>query len=125
MIDHISIYVHDLDLAKTFYTACLKPLGYELTADYSEYGVAGFEQNGKKDFWIGKKETAHNTHIAFVASSKDMVDAFHATAIAAGAADNGKPGYRKDYAPGYYGAFATDPFGNNVEAVFHDPSPTA
>jgi hypothetical protein len=40
--------------------------------------------------------------------------------LAAGGRDNGAPGER-DYHPGYYGAFALDPDGNNIEAVFHGP----
>lgn len=36
----------------------------------------------------------------------------------AGAVDNGKPGIRKDYAPGYYVAFVLDPVGNNIEVVY-------
>ena len=40
-----------------------------------------------------------------------------ATAIAAGGRDNGGPGPRPDYGPGYYAAFLIDPGGNNVEAV--------
>ncbi|NJM93233.1 MAG: hypothetical protein HC861_12125, partial [Rhodospirillaceae bacterium] len=36
-------------------------------------------------------------------------------------ADNGAPGERS-YHPGYYGAFAFDPDGNNIEAVFHGPA---
>lgn len=35
----------------------------------------------------------------------------------AGATDNGKPGLRKHYAEGYYGAFVLDPLGNNIEVV--------
>ena len=47
------------------------------------------------------------------------VDAFHAAALAAGGSDNGAPGPRPIYHPGYYGAFVLDPDGNNVEAVCH------
>ena len=39
----------------------------------------------------------------------------------AGGRDNGAPGERP-YHPGYYAAFALDPDGNNVEAVFHGPA---
>ena len=39
-------------------------------------------------------------------------------ALAAGGRDNGAPGERH-YHPGYFAAFAFDPDGNNVEAVFH------
>ena len=41
--------------------------------------------------------------------------------LAAGGRDNGGPGER-DYHPGYYAAYAIDPDGNNVEAVFHGPA---
>jgi hypothetical protein len=38
--------------------------------------------------------------------------------LAAGGRDNGGPGERQ-YHPGNYAAFAFDPDGNNVEAVYH------
>ena len=50
------------------------------------------------------------------------VDAFHRAALAAGGRDNGAPGPRLEYSPGYYGAFVLDPDGHNIEAVFH-PEP--
>ncbi|RPH63483.1 MAG: VOC family protein, partial [Acidobacteria bacterium] len=43
-----------------------------------------------------------------------------AAALAAGGRDNGAAGERK-YHPGYYAAFALDPDGNNIEAVYHGP----
>jgi hypothetical protein len=48
------------------------------------------------------------------------VDAFHQAAVAAGYRDNGPPGERPVYHPGYYGAFVLDPAGFNVEVVHHD-----
>jgi predicted lactoylglutathione lyase len=59
-------------------------------------------------------------HLAFQTSSGRKVDQFYAAALAAGAKDNGAPGYR-DYSPGYYAAFVFDPDGNNIEAVWYDP----
>ena len=55
-------------------------------------------------------------HLSFAAPDRDAVDAFHAAALAAGGADNGQPGPRPVYHPGYYGGFVLDPDGNNVEA---------
>ena len=46
--------------------------------------------------------------------------AFHRVALQAGGRDNGVPGERPPYHPGYYGAFVLDPDGHNVEAVFRD-----
>jgi hypothetical protein len=47
------------------------------------------------------------------------VQAFHRTALTAGHRDNGAPGERAAYHPGYYGAFVLDPDANNVEVVNH------
>jgi catechol 2,3-dioxygenase-like lactoylglutathione lyase family enzyme len=60
-------------------------------------------------------------HVAFVARSRDEVDAFHRAGVDAGFRDNGAPGVREHYsspeAGRYYAAFLLDPDGNNVEAV--------
>ena len=50
-----------------------------------------------------------------------QVDGFHAAGTAAGGTCNGKPGIREHYAPNYYGAFVTDPVGNNSEVVCRLP----
>lgn len=58
--------------------------------------------------------------MALQAGSRAAVDAFHRAALLAGGQDNGGPGLRPHYHPGYYGAFVLDPDGHNIEAVFHD-----
>jgi len=55
-------------------------------------------------------------HFSFTASGRKAVDAFHAAALAAGGADNGKPGPRPDYGPNYYAAFVKDLDGYRIEA---------
>jgi len=118
MIDHIGLKVRDFEASKRFYAAALAPLGYTLLMEFP--GAAGFGLNGKPDFWIGPGggEPIATVHIAF-ATDHAGVDAFHAAALAAGGKDNGAPGLRPMYHPAYYGAFALDPDGNNVEAVSH------
>jgi predicted lactoylglutathione lyase len=59
------------------------------------------------------------TRSAVCARTRDEVDAFYHAAIAAGGRDHGAPGERKEYHPGYYGAFVLDPDGHNLEAVIH------
>jgi len=49
-----------------------------------------------------------------------VVREFHRVALAAGCRDNGAPGERPIYHPGYYGAYVLDPDGNNIEAVNHN-----
>ena len=66
-------------------------------------------------------EPGSHVHLAFQAWDEATVQRFHAAALAHGGRDNGAPGLR-DYHPGYYAAFALDPDGNNIEAVFHGPA---
>ncbi|HEX3757864.1 MAG TPA: VOC family protein [Kofleriaceae bacterium] len=119
MIDHMGLLVADLDASVTFYTRALAPLGYELVMRGD--GFAGFGVAGKGDFWIGAGKPTDKMHIAFRAKGRAEVRAFHDAAIAAGGKDNGPPGIRAMYHPNYYGAFAHDPDGHNIEAVCHDP----
>ena len=60
-----------------------------------------------------------NVHIAFPANANETVDECHAALTAEGHRDNGTPGERTVYHPGYYAAFVLDPDGNNVELVDH------
>ncbi|UQA58009.1 VOC family protein [Polyangium aurulentum] len=124
MIDHVSVRVHDFDKAKQFYKDALAPLGYQLLMDYPPH-AAGFGVPHKPDFWIGAAPEGEAvlapTHVAIAAPDRATVDAFHRAAIAAGGKDNGAPGPRPQYHPGYYGAFILDADGNNIEAVCHQP----
>jgi len=58
-------------------------------------------------------------HIAIEVADLARSRAFYAAALAAGGRDNGAPGERPHYHPGYYAAYVLDPDGNNVEAVHH------
>jgi catechol 2,3-dioxygenase-like lactoylglutathione lyase family enzyme len=115
-IDHVSIRVSDFAAACRFYDAVLAPLGLTaLTADdppFAEWGDFSIFADGAP--------VSANVHLAFAATSREQVDAFHAAGTVAGYVDNGAPGERPHYHAGYYGAFLLDPDGNNVEAVFHD-----
>ncbi|HYS12569.1 MAG TPA: VOC family protein, partial [Burkholderiaceae bacterium] len=76
--------------------------------------------DGKPQFWFGALGTPQTgVHLAFAAADREQVRRFHAAALAAGGKDNGGAGLRPQYHPNYYGAFAIDPDGNNVEAVYH------
>ena len=120
MLDHIALSVADRARSQSFYLEALAPLGYELMMDH-ELSGAGLGRDGKPDFWIQSGAPSGPIHVAFSASDRATVDAFHRAAVKAGGRDNGKPGLRPEYHPTYYGAFVIDPDGNNVEAVCHQP----
>ena len=119
MIEHTGVHVKNITKAKEFYTAVLATLGYKINMDFPD--AAGYMEGGHTSFWIGKDKKVQGMHVAFRAKSKEAVLAFYKTAIKLGGKDNGKPGYRKSYSPGYYAAFVLDADGNNIEAVRFDP----
>jgi catechol 2,3-dioxygenase-like lactoylglutathione lyase family enzyme len=116
-IDHLWIRVADVEAAKAFYVTIAGDAGFRLEGERP--GWAHFAGAGGT-FSLVPGEPTKNLHMAFPAPDRAAVDAFHRTAIGAGYRDNGGPGERPQYHPGYYGAFVLDPDGNNIEAVFHE-----
>jgi catechol 2,3-dioxygenase-like lactoylglutathione lyase family enzyme len=119
MIDHVSIGVRDLGAATRFYESVLAPLGYAKLV--RKGATVGF---GKRyaDFWLNARADRLSgadtgMHVCLRAASTEMVDAFHAAALAAGGTCDGPPGRRPDYSQDYYAAFIRDPDGNRIEAV--------
>jgi catechol 2,3-dioxygenase-like lactoylglutathione lyase family enzyme len=115
LLDHVHLRVRDLEASKRFYRAVLEAVGRRLTRE-SESAFSADELYVTAD---GQPTTG--LHLAFQATDRDAVARFHEAALAAGGIDNGPPGER-NYHPGYYAAYAFDPDGNNVEAVFHGPT---
>ena len=120
LVDHIQLVVADLAASRRFYQAVMEVLGIPLGGEkadahfwYDELFVS--TPDGPEA--AGKLTGRH--HLAFQASDRAMVDAFHRAGLAAGGRDNGPPGERTKYHPGYYAAFLLDPDGNNIEAVHH------
>jgi catechol 2,3-dioxygenase-like lactoylglutathione lyase family enzyme len=124
MIDHISVAVSDLGKSAAFYDRLLAPLGMTRVADREN--SVGY---GKRypEFWINARpgmssvETNTGVHICLRARTTDIVDAFHAAALAHGGADDGAPGPRQGEMTEYYGAFVRDPDGNKVEVATFPP----
>jgi catechol 2,3-dioxygenase-like lactoylglutathione lyase family enzyme len=116
VIDHLWIRVADVEAAKAFYATIADAAGFRLAGERP--GWAHFAGTGGTFSLVPGKPT-EGLHMAFPAPDRAAVDAFHLTAIAAGYGDNGGPGERPQYHPGYYGAFVLDPDGNNIEAVFY------
>jgi catechol 2,3-dioxygenase-like lactoylglutathione lyase family enzyme len=115
LLDHVHLRVRDLDASKAFYGAALEAVGLAITAEGPGFFAAD------ELFVSADGEPTTGLHIAFQARDQETVRRFHGAALAAGGRDNGGPGERH-YHPGYYAAYALDPDGNNVEAVYHGPS---
>jgi catechol 2,3-dioxygenase-like lactoylglutathione lyase family enzyme len=117
-IDHLTLPVRDLEASRRFYRKALAPFGVE---EVEAWGGVGWGPPGRVDFYIRQGKPAAPLHLAFAASDRATVDAFHAAALAAGGTDNGAPGLRPRYHGNYYGGYVIDLDGHNVEAVCHAP----
>lgn len=122
MFDHVKFGVRDFETSKAFYLKALAPLGVVLVAEGEpSYGVE-LSADGKSSLCLCQtEEQPTHLHIAFVADSREQVDAFYQAALEAGGVDHGAPGLRPHYHANYYAAFVLDPDGHNIEAVCHKP----
>lgn len=116
MLDRLTLRTAARSASRRFYRTTLGVLGIEPTGSESEWDAWG-------DFAIADADGEHpptrNLHIGFVAPSRAHVEEFWRAGTAAGYEDDGAPGERPQYTPGYYGAFLRDPDGNSAEAVRH------
>ncbi|MFO1352972.1 MAG: VOC family protein [Gammaproteobacteria bacterium] len=128
VLDHVSITVSDLNLARPFYDAIMAALGVPKV--YDELDAIGYGArcdaaiDAHSYFSVLRSPTAHTDqrrHWCFKASSRAQVDAFHRAGLACGGFNGGVPGLRSHYHPHYYAAFLIDPGGNRIEAVCHRP----
>ena len=81
MIDHVTIRVSDFEESKRFYTTVLEPLGRSLDWEDSD---TSFAEWGDFSIAHDARPLTRNLHVAFAASSRTEVDAFHAAAVEAG-----------------------------------------
>ncbi len=125
MIDHLSVGVADLSRAGAFYDAALATLGCVRVLTHER--ALGWGSPGARDEAFAVLEAGERArppgegcHVAFRAPTREAVEAFHAAALQQGATDEGGPGPRPKYGPGYYAAFVRDLDGYRIEAVCHE-----
>ena len=125
IIDHVSVFVTDLDRSEAFYTAALEPLGIKPLMRHP--GGIGYGRN-KPEVWLAVGPASYHhgeagpptpIHLALAAEDREQVTAFYNAAIEAGGTDFGPPGPRPEYHENYFGAFVLDLDGHNLEAVCH------
>ena len=121
MFDHVKFGVSDFAAAKAFFVQALEPLGVVVIAEgVPTYGVELCHPQGTVSLCLFQTdEKPAHLHLAFVAQTRQQVDAFHRAALAAGGKDHGAPGLRPHYNATYYAAFVIGPDGHNLEAVCH------
>jgi catechol 2,3-dioxygenase-like lactoylglutathione lyase family enzyme len=117
IVDHLWIRVADLAAATAFYRTIAPAAGLRVRRADPDRSAFAIGDSGTS-FTLVEGEPTANLHVAF-SGTDDDVHRFHGEALAAGYRDNGPPGERRRYHPGYYAAYVLDPDGNNVEVVDH------
>jgi catechol 2,3-dioxygenase-like lactoylglutathione lyase family enzyme len=118
-IDHLWIGVADLSASRRFWETVAPVLGLGLS-EPEEQRFHFYARNRSSALVADGRPPTEHVHLAFPVPDDETVAEFHRVATAAGYRDNGGPGERPEYHPGYVGAFVLDPDGNNVEAVNHN-----
>ena len=120
VFDHVTIRVSDRGASRRFYDTVLAPLGRVITnedaqfEEWNDFGIAAVS---------AEHQLTRHLHVAFVARSRDEVDAFWSDGVEAGYRSDGEPGPRPVYHENYYGGFLLDPDGNSAEAVHYANKP--
>jgi catechol 2,3-dioxygenase-like lactoylglutathione lyase family enzyme len=118
-IDHVWIRVADVAASIAFYELAGRAAGFVRTDDRDDFGHFKIGRGEQGSFSVLPGEPTVGLHMAFASHDDAVVQEFHRSLTAAGYRDNGPPGERTIYHPGYYGAFVLDPDGNNIEVVNH------
>jgi catechol 2,3-dioxygenase-like lactoylglutathione lyase family enzyme len=122
LIDHVQLVVADLERSKRFYRAVLDVLGIPIAGEGPGFFWADELVVSSADSPAASGAPTGRTHLAFQARDNEMVERVYRDGLAAGGTDNGAPGLRPHYHPGYFAAFILDPDGNNIEAAYHGPA---
>ena len=123
MLHHLSFAVADLVRSAAFYDAALSALGYvRVWADESAVGYGSPGGDDKFAIRLSPRVVmpGEGFHVAFTASSRGAVTAFHRAALKHGGNDNGGAGLHPEYGPNYFAAFVFDPDGYRIEAVINE-----
>ncbi|MEL6678083.1 MAG: VOC family protein [Pseudomonadota bacterium] len=121
MFDHCEFTVSDIRAARAIYGALCEAVGVPEAFFDAGGKCVGFGREPVIHLLLTEgPATAPHLHLCLTAPDKAAVGSGYAAALAAGARDNGAPGYRPDYGPGYYAAFVLDPDGHNLELLFRE-----
>src|SRR5918992_2823826 len=97
-LDHLTIWVSNLDRSRRFYRAALEPLGariIDVPGPPESWGPAVvIGPAGAEDLALVEGEPTSPLHLAFAAADAEAVDRFYAAALA-----NGGPGQRPSPVP--------------------------
>lgn len=129
MFSHVFLGVDDFDRALAFYDPLMTALGIERRFCDRSRPWAGWQvpDQSRPLFLIGRPydeqpaQPGNGPMVAFLAASREIVDACFRLALANGGSSEGSPGLRPAYHAHYHGAYFRDPDRNKLCVVCHLP----
>lgn len=121
-LNYVMLGSNDVPKARPFYDAVLPVIGGKFIAEYMPHAFC-YEMRGGGRIWVAtpydsKAATAGNGNmVGFECESREEVRAAYDMALAQGGTNEGEPGERPLYGPGFYGAYVRDPEGNKMSFV--------
>lgn len=121
-LNYVMLGSNDVAKARPFYDAVLPVIGGTFIVEYMPHAVC-YELRCGGRIWIAtpyddSAATAGNGNMVGLAcDSRAEVDAAHSMALSSGGTNEGDPGERPLYGPGFYGAYVRDLDGNKMSFV--------
>lgn len=121
-LNYVMLGSNDVTKARAFFDAVLPIIGGKLIAEYMPHAFC-YELRGGGRVWVAtpfNKEVAtpgNGNMVGLECESTAEVRAAHDMALSKGGMNEGDPGERPIYGPGFYGAYARDLDGNKLSFV--------
>ncbi|MEM1276994.1 MAG: VOC family protein [Pseudomonadota bacterium] len=122
-LNYVMIGSNDVAKGRAFYDAVLPLFGGKCIAEYMPNAVC-YALRGGGRAWLalpydkGTAAPGNGNMVGFECASRAEVDAAHEMALASGGTNEGDPGERPLYGPGFYGGYVRDYDGNKMSFVY-------
>ena len=119
MMSYSTVGTNDMQRSIRFYDPVFATLGGERTTTSASW--TGYGRKGDRELFFltrpfdrARATAGNGVMLAFLATDRAAVDAFHAAALAQDGRCAGPPGVREGMDPVFYAAYVRDPDGNKL-----------
>lgn len=126
MIAYTMVGTRNLEKALAFYEPLFSEMSFEICwKDDSSVSFGKMEDLNFPRFFVGYPfdgqlaSVGNGVMTAFQFDDPGVVDKLYEIAMNCGGSSEGKPGYRPQYAEGFYAAYVRDPDGNKLAFVVY------